>query len=265
MRGLTQEASLHGVRVGETTITEVEIAREMQHHRANDPHRSREEAARALAVRELLRLEVERLGLREVAQPQDDETLEEACVRALLQREITAPHPDDAECRRFFDANRDRLRRSDRLQLRHILLAEPPDDVDGRARARALGEELIVQLRAVPERFDELARRHSACPSRESGGALGWIERGDTTPEFERQVFRLPPGLAGLTVETRWGHHVVLVDAVERGERLDFADAAPRITAYLEAQARQHAVHDYIHRLAERYPVQGLELPAVTS
>ncbi len=51
------------VRVADTPISEAEIAREMQHHRAADPHQSRTDAARALVVRELLRLEVERLGL----------------------------------------------------------------------------------------------------------------------------------------------------------------------------------------------------------
>jgi peptidyl-prolyl cis-trans isomerase C len=253
-----------GVRVGGTTISEAEIAREMQHHRASSPHRAREEAARALVVRELLRLEVERLELDEVAQPQEGETQEEACVRALLEREATTPDPDEAACRQYFERNRDRLRRPDRLRLRHILLAAAPADAGARAQARELGEELIGQLRRTPERFTELAQRHSACPSRDTGGELGWIERGDTTPEFERQVFLLKPGLAGLTVESRWGHHVVVVDAVERGEPLDFAEAAPRIAAYLEAQAKQHAIHQYLQILSQRYPVQGLEESTVT-
>lgn len=255
----------HCVRVGGTTITETEIAREMQHHRANDPRRAREEAARALVVRELLRHEIGRLGLSGIAQPQDGEAREEACIRVLLEREISAAHPDDAACRQYFAHNRDRLRRPDRALVRHILLAAAAADVEGRARARALGEELIGELRRAPGRFDELARRHSACPSRESGGALGWIERGATTPEFERQVFLLRAGLAGLTVESRWGHHVVLVDDVERGEPLDYPDAAPRICAYLEAQARQHAIQHYLRQLAERYPVRGFDFQPVTS
>lgn len=258
------DTDLQCVRVGETTITEAEIAREMQHHRANDPQRARGEAARALVVRELLRHEIERLGLSDFAQPQAGEALEEACVRTLLEREISMAHPDDAACRRYFDHNRDRLRRPDRVLVRHILLAAAPADVEGRARARELGEELIGELRRTPGRVDELARRHSACPSRESGGALGWIERGATTPEFERQVFLLSPGLAGLTVESRWGHHVVLVDEIERGEPLDYADAAPRIAAYLEVQARQHAIQHYLRQLAERYPIRGFDFQPVT-
>jgi len=49
--------------VADTAISEADIAREMQHHRALKPERSRADAARALVVRELLRREVERLAL----------------------------------------------------------------------------------------------------------------------------------------------------------------------------------------------------------
>lgn len=258
------QAEAAWVVVGKTTISEAEIAREMQHHRSADPHRARQDAARALVVRELLRLEVTRLGLAEVP-PVPGETPEEAQTRILLEREVPAPETDAAACRRYFEQNRTRLRRPDRVLARHILLAAPPADAATRARAREQGEALIAELRANPERFTGFAQRHSDCPSRDEGGALGWVERGDTTPEFERQLFMLRPGLAGLTVESRWGHHVVFVDAIEQGEALGFDEAAPRIAAYLETQARQNAVHQYLQTLAERYGVRGLEDGATPS
>jgi peptidyl-prolyl cis-trans isomerase C len=251
------------IRVGETTITEANVAREMQHHRAGDPGVAREQAVRALVVRELLRLEVERLDIGTVAQPQDGETREEASVRTLLEREAPAPQPDAEACRRYFEQNRERLRRPDRVCMRHILLAAAPGDAAARAQARELGEQLIDDLRRAPERFAALAMRHSACPSRDNGGDLDWIQPGDTTPEFERQVFLLAPGLAGLTVESRWGHHVVHVDAVARGEPLDFDETLPRVQAYLETHARQHAIHDYLQDLARRHQVQGLQVGVV--
>jgi peptidyl-prolyl cis-trans isomerase C len=125
--------------------------------------------------------------------------------------------------------------------------------------ARELGEKLIAQLRDHPERFTEFAQRYSACPSREEGGDLGWIGRGDTTPEFERQVFMLQNGLAGLTVESRYGHHVVHVDEIVRGRALTFTEAEGKIAAYLETQAKQNAIHQYLQILAERHGVRGLE------
>ena len=89
---------------------------------------------------------------------------------------------------------------------------------------------------------------------------MGWIERGDTVPEFDRQLFMLKPGMAGLTVETRYGHHVVEVLERVDGEPLSFEDARERIAAYLETQAQQNALHQYLHILAQRHGVEGIAL-----
>ncbi|MCB1553314.1 MAG: peptidylprolyl isomerase [Xanthomonadales bacterium] len=245
--------------VADTPISEADIAREMQFHRADDPHRAREDAARALVVRELLRREIARQGLADSVSAETGESAEEAAIRVLLEQDAPVPDPDEAACRRYYEQNQERLHHPDRVQLRHILLAAPPADIAGRDRAREKGERLIAELRQQPHLFTDFALRYSECPSREQGGELGWIERGDTTPEFERQVFMLKPGLAGLTVESRWGHHVVQIDSVERGEALSFDEARPRIAAYLEAQVRQNAIHQYLQLLAERYGVRGLE------
>ncbi|GMU42709.1 MAG: peptidylprolyl isomerase [Xanthomonadales bacterium] len=244
--------------VGERGIDEAEIAREMQHHRAADPHQARSDAARALVVRELLRLEVARLGLESSLETDPGETLEEASIRVLIERETRVPTVDAAACERYCEQNRERLRHPDRIQLRHILLAAAPADASARHQARAQGEALLETLRSHPERFGELARSHSACPSRERDGAMGWIERGQTPPEFERQIFTLRLGLAGTTVESRYGHHVVQVDAIERGTPLTPAEALPKVRTYLETQARQHAIQQYLQGLAARYNVRGL-------
>lgn len=252
------------LRVADTEISEAEIAREMQHHRAASPQQSRADAARALVVRELLRRATEQLGLPAEVVPIDGETLEEACIRVLIEREVVTPESTEQACRQYFESNRERLRHPDRVRARHILLAAAPSDSSARVRACQLGEELIAELREHPERFTEFALRHSVCPSRDDGGELGWTEHGQTTPEFERQLFMLKPGLAGLTVESRYGHHVVWVDEVVRGAAMEFEQVARKIAAYLEAQVKQNALHQYLQILRERYPVIGLdELEAV--
>lgn len=245
--------------VGDSSISEAEIAREMQHHRAAKPEQSRADAARALVVRELLRREVERLGLADAVQPNGRETAEEAAIRVLLERETEDRAPSEADCRRWFEHNRERFRSPARLRVRHILLAAAPEDTDGRFRARERAERLIAELQVNPVLFADFALRHSACPSREQGGELGWLQRGQTTPEFDRQVFRLRPGLAALPVESRWGYHVVGIDDIDGGEPLSFEEVRGRISDYLELQLRQQALHLYLAQLAERHGVRGLD------
>ncbi|RMH93776.1 rotamase [Lysobacter pythonis] len=268
----TAEANAHGqtaatappgpapvyVRVAGEPIDEAEIAREMQFHRAADPHAARQAAAATLAIRELVRRECQRLAL--PVEPLAGETEDEARVRVLIEHAIDAPEADADAIRRYYDANRTHLHHPDRIRARHILLAAPPAQVQARHRAQRLGEELIGALKQAPEHFIELAMRHSACPSRDEGGELGWIERGDTVPEFDRQLFMLKPGLAGLTVETRYGHHVVEVLERIEGAPMRYDEARDRIASYLETQTRQNALHQYLHILAERYGVEGIEI-----
>ncbi|KGM52289.1 rotamase [Lysobacter concretionis Ko07 = DSM 16239] len=245
--------------VGDAPISEAEIAQEMQHHRAITPEHSRADAARALVVRELLRREVERLGLAAEAEPVGRESAEEAQIRVLLEREIEDRVPSEDDCLRYYEQNRERFHSPDRIRVRHILLGAPADDITGRFNARSEGERLIAELQADPVLFADFAMRHSDCPSKEQAGELGWLERGQSTPEFDRQVFRLRVGLAAFPVESRWGYHVVSVDGIEAGEPLAFDQVRERISDYLELQVRQRELQHYLVELQERYEVRGLD------
>jgi peptidyl-prolyl cis-trans isomerase C len=244
--------------VGDTAISEAEIAREMQHHRTAKPEASRAAAARALVVRELLRREIERLGLAEELAAGGQESPEEAGIRLLLEREIVDRTPTEDDCRRYYEQNRDRFRSPDRARVRHILLAAPADDVQGRWQARHDAEAIIAQLQDHPEVFADFALRRSDCPSKSEAGELGWLQPGETTPEFDRQIFRLPVGLAAFPVESRWGYHVVCVDEIESGMPLAFDAVRERIADYLELQLRQRELQHYLLTLQERYDVRGL-------
>ncbi|MBV6840146.1 peptidylprolyl isomerase [Xanthomonas euvesicatoria] len=245
--------------VGDTPISEAEIAQEMQFHRAPRPELSRAAAARALVVRELLRREGERLGLAVQLPADGGESAEEAMIRVLLEREVEQRVPDADACERYFAQNAARFRSQDRMKARHILLAAPADDIKGRDDARRRGERLIAELQQRPELFADFAMRHSDCPSREQGGELGWLQRGQTTPEFDRQLFRLRRGLAGFPVESRWGYHVVCVDLIEPGNAQPFEQVRQQIADYLELQARQRDLQHYLQKLQERYGVHGLD------
>ncbi len=245
--------------VGNTPISEAQIAQEMQHHRAMKPEQSRADAARALVVRELLRREIERLGLVDTVTPIGRETDEEAAIRALLESELEPRVPSEDDCIRYYEQNRARFHSPDRIRVRHILCGAGVDDVDGRVKTRLQAEAMVKQLRDDPMAFTELAMRHSDCPSKDQGGELGWLEHGQATPEFDRQVFRLRAGLAPFPVESRWGYHVVHVDEIAAGQQQAYEDVRERISDYLELQVQQLEVQHYLQELQARHEVRGLD------
>ncbi|WP_312920195.1 peptidylprolyl isomerase [Stutzerimonas nitrititolerans] len=246
------------VRVNGVEIATQAIAQELQYH----PAQSRDEAVylavQALVLRELLQQRIAELGL--VARTETGESEEEAAIRVLIEREVPLPLAEEEACRTYYTGNAQRFFSAPLLAVRHILLACPADDAEARSLAREQALELLGQLGQAPQRFVELALRHSACPSKAQGGALGQISKGQTVPEFERQLFRLPVGLCQQPLESRYGYHLAFVDQRIEGEQLPYEAVAGAIRAELNQRVWQIGVSQYLQNLVGAANIEGIHL-----
>ncbi|TVR58488.1 MAG: peptidylprolyl isomerase [Spirochaetaceae bacterium] len=73
---------------------------------------------------------------------------------------------------------------------------------------RALAERLLRELKQGAS-FEGLARQHSTCPSKSSGGDLGWFGTGKMVPAFESAVKKIGVGSMSDVVSTQFGYHIV--------------------------------------------------------
>jgi len=73
---------------------------------------------------------------------------------------------------------------------------------------RAKAEELLKQVKQGAS-FESLARENSSCPSKSSGGDLGWFGPGKMVAPFEAAVKNLSPGSVGDVVQTQIGYHLI--------------------------------------------------------
>jgi peptidyl-prolyl cis-trans isomerase C len=247
------------VSVNGVAIPRNAIARETQNHPSAKPIEAWQRAARALAIRELLLQEARRQGLS--PQPADlgegrRETDDEALVRQLVEQAVETPEPDEETCRRYYERNASRFRSPDLYEVAHILI---PAGVEAAAQARAL----LDLLAREPAAFADLAARHSACPSGKVGGALGQIGPGQTVPEFEQALAKLPiASVAPEPVKSRYGLHLVRVDRRIDGRQLPFDLARPLIAAFLGDRVRMVAERQYVSLLAGQAIIEGVTLEA---
>jgi peptidyl-prolyl cis-trans isomerase C len=245
---------MNAIRVNDVEIRVAKIAEEMQYHPAKSAEDAQRAAAEALVVRELLRQEARAQGLGD-----GDDAVEE-----LLERAVATPEPDEASCRRCYESNRGRFRSPDLIEAQHILVAAAPDETEERAVAKA--QELARQVIADPACFATLAREHSDCPSRESGGRLGQIGRGSLVPELETYLFAMKAGeTCPVPVASRYGWHVVRVLERADGHELPFESVREAISEYLSEASWRRAVSQYISLLAGRAAIEGIALRAAHS
>lgn len=252
--------------VNGVTIASELIGAEAQNHPVpkGKPGYAWRAAARALALRELILQEARREGL--VADPVEIEpgqleTDEEALVRQLLELRVRAEPIEEADLREIFEATPDRFRAPSLYEAAHILIPARPNDLVARRGARAEAIRILEELQAQTGRFAELARTHSACSSRENGGVLGQLSSGDTVPEFEAALATMEEGeIAGEPVETRYGFHLIRLDAKARGNVLPFASVLPHLRDAAEKAAWVRASRAFTEKLAASAEITGIDL-----
>jgi peptidyl-prolyl cis-trans isomerase C len=64
---------------------------------------------------------------------------------------------------------------------------------------------------ALTNKFAQLARENSDCPSKNKGGDLGQFTRGQMVPEFDKVAFSSEPLKVSDPVKTQFGWHLVMV------------------------------------------------------
>jgi peptidyl-prolyl cis-trans isomerase C len=263
-----ERVAMPPVTVNGVAISRKAIAGEVQNFPAANPGEGWRAATRALVIRELLLQEARRLEIAVEQKADADgrrETEEDALTRALLEREVKVPEADETMLRRFYDNNRSRFLSAPLWEADHILIAARRNDTGGFAAAREKASALATVLAGDPDRFADIARDHSACPSAALGGNLGQIGPGDTTPEFEAALTKLAPGEISGPVETRYGIHVIRLRRHVEGRQLPFEAVRARIAAYLDEHVRRQASAQYIALLVGRADIRGIDLAGAAS
>jgi len=100
--------------VNKTEISDDEVFKEMQFHPAPSREAARDEAAKALLVRELLRQEALKKGF---LTEEDTEEAFDAGIMKLIQEEVTAPEATAEVCRHYYDHNIERFRAGEGVKM----------------------------------------------------------------------------------------------------------------------------------------------------
>ena len=261
--------SLKDVQVNKVPIPEKQILEEAQNHPAATPGRALRAAAEALVIRELLWQEACRLDIsaaQEVDEEGRKETEIDSAIRVLIDQEVMVPTATSDECRLYYERHPEKFNSPTLYEARHILIAVPESDSEGRQKAKARAEELCRRLKHKQELFSALAREHSDCTSRDQGGNLGQLTPGSTVEDFERAIKGMRAGeITESPVESRFGYHVIALDRIIEGHSLPFEMVNDRIAAWLEASTWSKAVSQYIAILIGQADIRGISLDGAQS
>lgn len=243
--------SVNGVKIGSEAV-----AREMQHHPAQSREEAEHQAATALVVRELL---LQRVSEREIAGADEDQR-----IANLIEDEVRVPEPTPEEVARYYRRNGLQFTSPALYRAAHIFFPARASNETASAEAKERAQRALAEVLARPDRFADIARTQSACSSKEQGGSLGMVRRGDTNPELERAMATMKVGSTTL-VHSRHGFHVLRLDDRAPATKLPLEEARGWIAEHLRKTSKRRAIAQYLRLLAAGAKIEGLDLDAADS
>ena len=227
-------------------------------------------AAKGLLADRLLEREAARLGVADL-------TSLDQWVNALeAAGEISVGPPSLADALACYQASLHRYRAGEARRVRHLLVAE-------RAAAEILAAEVAGAEVAGAGGGAPAAQAGEGAPAAQAGGGrvtivlgdlasrcsldegsrgrrgdLGWVERGQFAGALEEVIFAATPGQLRGPVESPFGWHLLVVEAVRQARLRPFEECREEILVELAADRRREAVRQWWGRRL----VEAVRVPA---
>jgi peptidyl-prolyl cis-trans isomerase C len=185
-----------------------------------------------------------------------DDALRKVNMQFFYDRYITANVKiDEKELKEYYNKNIDEYVTPERIRAQHILIEVKPEAFRAEAiHAREKIERLKQRVREG-ESFEEIASVESDCPSKTRGGDLGFFQRGQMEPKFEKAAFSLEKGEISDVVETTFGYHIIkLTDRIPRRQQ-SFDEVKADIQVKVTEQREQELYLDMLKTLTNKYEV----------
>jgi len=172
------------------------------------------------------------------------------------------PKPSQQEIQQYYTAHQSEYTVPEQARARHILIkVDAGADAKTDAAAKAKAGALLKQIQGGAN-FADLAKRNSDDPgSKDSGGELGFAQRGHMVPEFDAAIFSQKIGDSKI-VKTQYGYHIVQVEERQTAHTQSLAEVLPTIQATLVRQKAAQAEENYARALSSEAIKNGLEKTA---
>ncbi len=165
----------------------------------------------------------------------------------------------DSDAEKYYKSNQKQFKHGEQVRASHILISADTLELIRSFKAKnknidplelnqkvseaidvqkAKAEAILKQVKANPDKFEEIARKESDDKvTGERGGELGFFTKEAMVPEFSKAAFSMKPNtVSDSLVQTPYGYHIIKVtDRAEAGVT-PFNKVKDEIKFYLETQ-----------------------------
>lgn len=219
------------------TVSEPEVKDAVERLKSQYGITTDEQFAQSLASSGLTRPEME-------ARLRDTLLTQKVFARELRNRSDLT----DAELRERYNREKEQYRLPERAHLREIVIVRPenPLKID---EARQRATEVAAAARVPGTDFSKLASTMSESGTRDKGGDLGEVNRGDLVAELDKEVFAATAGSVLGPLETKAAWHILKVEQRLPSEVPGFDSLKERLRRDAGEETFQRDYRAYVEKL----------------
>ena len=163
----------------------------------------------------------------------------------------TAQISDD-DLKKQYDDNRMRYQLPDRVHVEHILLFTRGKTTEAQvAEVQKRAEEVLQELKKGGK-FEDVAKKYSEdTQTKDKGGDLGWITKGQTVAAFEQAAFSTPKGSISGVVKTEYGFHILKILDKETAHTRSFDEVKPELMVNAKANKGDRDANDLADKVSK--------------
>src|SRR5690348_1086489 len=160
---------------------------------------------------------------------------------------------DEASLKERYEKEKSRFTLPEQREAAHILIKAPPNATPAQQKAALAQAEKIDKLAKAPGAdFAKLAQEYSDdLGSKNQGGDLGWLQKGDTDPAFENALFSMQKDQISDPVLSPEGYHIIDLKDVRAGQVKPFSDVRDQLAAEAQKEAREGQYSDVAGKLTD--------------
>ena len=177
---------------------------------------------------------------------------EDLMMSLLIDREVRGrTQVGENEIRLFFEENRERFKEPEEVGLSHIFIRVK----EGEVWKERKGEELLRRLREGVD-FSLLAREYSQGPTAEAGGGLGFLRRGELSPEFEVAISELEVGEISDLIKLGDGFHIIKLEGRKAARLMELSEVKDIIEALIFAEKAEERYREWVQELKKEAHIE---------
>jgi EpsD family peptidyl-prolyl cis-trans isomerase len=239
-------------KVGNVTITQADIEREIKNlpdfaQKIFEGSGGKERFLNELVKKELLYQEALKKGLDKNTEylKKVEDFKKITLIGQLLEKEIESKAKvTDQDVRDYYEKHKEDFAPVSQIRMSLILVKTEEE-----------AEKILGRLNKG-EDFARVAKKSSVdLSSAKNGGDLGYLSRGQMTPELEAVAVRLKTGEVSEPIKTQSGYQIIKVTDKKLGKVVEFERVRNFISQQLSAEKQKEVFDSYIESLKKSYKV----------